>query len=416
MSASKIAVVDVETTGLSPWKHDRIVEIAIVVTGPDGTVQAEYDTLVNPSRDMGPTSIHRITAADVLGAPKFADIAGDVLELLSQCDILAGHNVSFDKNFLKKEFERVGVEFPDVPTLCTCSLLGRGSLLACCEDLGIVVEGMPHRALSDARATAGIVLKLCSEEPELLESHRIIKATWPELRSLRTPCFRREHAEKSQLEPSRFLQRITSMIRHDVEAQAPDVLAYMVLIDRVLEDRVIERHEEEALVDAAMNWRLSPSQLQSAHAQYLHSLVVAALADGVVSTSERRDLHLVARLLGQDDSALDQMLDSAVAQLAAASKNRTTNTRSGEDLNGRSVCFTGELQATINGRPLTRDIAHTLASDAGLQIASNVTKSLDILVVADPNTQSGKATKARSYGVRILSDVVFWRMIGVAVD
>lgn len=37
----QIAVIDVETTGLSPWRHDRVVEIAIVVISPDGMVQTE---------------------------------------------------------------------------------------------------------------------------------------------------------------------------------------------------------------------------------------------------------------------------------------------------------------------------------------------------------------------------------------
>lgn len=79
----------------------------------------------------------------------------------------------------------------------------------------------------------------------------------------------------------------------------------MALVDRVLEDRTIDESEEQALVDAAVNWQLSRAQLDAAHAQYIHNLAVLALADGVVTDSERRDLHLVARLLGQDDSALD---------------------------------------------------------------------------------------------------------------
>lgn len=34
-SPRHIAVVDVETTGLSPWRHERIVEIAVVLVSPD---------------------------------------------------------------------------------------------------------------------------------------------------------------------------------------------------------------------------------------------------------------------------------------------------------------------------------------------------------------------------------------------
>jgi DNA polymerase-3 subunit epsilon len=50
-----------------------------------------------------------------------------------------------------------------------------------------------------------------------------------------------------------------------------------------------------------------------------------------------------------------------------------------------------------------------MAATAGLRIAPRVTKSVDILVVADPDTLSGKAKKARDYGVRIIAERPFWQ-------
>src|SRR3989304_7558448 len=136
-----ISVGDVETTGLSPWGNDRIVEIAVVLMSPDGTIHQEYETLVNPDRDLGPSRIHPTTAGEILHAPKFPDIAGDVAELLSRTYILAGPNVSFDQNFLIKEYERVGITMPDIPVLCTCQLLGRNNLAACCQELDVAFAG-----------------------------------------------------------------------------------------------------------------------------------------------------------------------------------------------------------------------------------------------------------------------------------
>lgn len=46
----------------------------------------------------------------------------------------------------------------------------------------------------------------------------------------------------------------------------------------------------------------------------------------------------------------------------------------------------------------------------------SVTKKLDILVVADPQTQSTKAKKARQYGLRIVHEPEFWRMLGIATE
>jgi len=400
---------------LDPWRHDRIVEIAIVVITPSGEVASEYDTLVNPERDIGPTSKHRIRAGDVIKAPKFKEIAGDVLDLLQNSTVISGHNVSFDKRFLAKEFDRLGFVLPEYPSLCTCQHLGRGSLQACCEELGITIEGTMHRALTDARATSRLVTTLLSEDGSLVDKYRIGGVNWPLVSPRTTACHRRENAEAAFTETPRFLKVMADRIRHDTEGTLPDVLAYMTLLDRVLEDRTIDGSEEDLLIDAATSWGLSRSQVTSAHTQYLHNLVVAALADGVVTDSERSDIHLVARLLGLHDSDIDSMLERANLQLSRA-RRPTSNPSNGEGLRGQRVCFTGELQATIAGQPVTRELAEVLAQGAGLIPVASVTKSLDILVVADPNTQSGKAKKARDYGIRIVSDIVFWRMAGINVD
>ena len=74
-----------------------------------------------------------------------------------------------------------------------------------------------------------------------------------------------------------------------------------------------------------------------------------------------------------------------------------------------------EIFLNANGQPMTRDVAEELATAAGLTVADSVTKKLDLLVVADPHTQSGKAKKARQYGVRVLHEPVFWRAVGVEV-
>jgi len=204
-------------------------------------------------------------------------------------------------------------------------------------------------------------------------------------------------------------------IHHNVDGDEPSVLSYLSLIDRVLEDRTIDTNEESALVDAALQLGLTSRQVLDTHSTYLHNLAVLALADGYVSEIERRDLRMVTRLLGQDDSVLDDILRAAETQLATV-KKRGADSPVESSLSGKTVCFTGEIQASIRGCPITRETAEILAQQAGLNVANSVTKRLDVLVVADPNTQSGKAKKARELGIRVLSDTVFWRLINVKVD
>jgi len=87
-----------------------------------------------------------------------------------------------------------------------------------------------------------------------------------------------------------------------------------------------------------------------------------------------------------------------------------------QEFAGLSVCFTGALVGRIGGKPITRVQAQSLAESAGLVTQERVTKDLELLVVADPDSQSGKAKKARSYGTRVIAEAVFWSSIAVATD
>jgi DNA polymerase III epsilon subunit family exonuclease len=416
---SQIAVVDVETTGLFPQRHDRLVEIAIVVLNQDGDTEREYQTLVNPERDMGPTALHGISAGEVLHAPKFAEIAADILEFLNGVRVLAGHNVRFDRGFLDSEFQRINVTLPEGESICTCQLLGGSSLAACCAEYGITFDGEPHCAIHDARATANLLRRLFEDEAELQEKCRqALPVQWPSFAGSRAkPVTRGEACEKTN-QPPGYLQRLVSTIRHNSETSSADVVAYLALVDRVLEDRRIDEKEGKALLETADQWGISGAEIITAHRSYVHSLAIRALADGVVTDSERSDLHQVARLLGYEKTELDLVLNKAAMQLQslASPKTHRAESTSSASLIGKSVCFTGELKARLNGEPISRDMAECLAEKAGMKVASGVTKKLDFLVVADPNTQSGKAKKARDYGIRILADSVFWQLAGINVD
>lgn len=87
-----------------------------------------------------------------------------------------------------------------------------------------------------------------------------------------------------------------------------------------------------------------------------------------------------------------------------------------EQLGGNRVCFTGESQCCYLGQTIPREMATELAMNRGIIVVEFVTKKLDVLVVADPLTQSGKAKKARKYGLRIMHEAVFWKLLGVEVE
>src|SRR5690606_5459461 len=159
----------------------------------------------------------------------------------------------------------------------------------------------------------------------------------------------RRAARERRASPAGFLQRIASRSAHDIDASPPNLLTYLGLLDRVLEDRIVVAEEEELLLTTVERLGLSKAQVEAAHASYLWHLAALALADGQVSERERADLEVVAHLLGIDHSTLDSLLvrtrgqlDRLGAQLAPV-----------EYLRGKRVCFTGELQARIDGELVT---------------------------------------------------------------
>ena len=102
-----IAVIDFETTGLTPGT-DRVVEVSVVRVDPGEEPRLVFDTLVNPQREVAATELHGITDSQLADAPDFCDIAGELVAHLHGCAI-AAYNVYFDMRFLKYEMEIAGV-------------------------------------------------------------------------------------------------------------------------------------------------------------------------------------------------------------------------------------------------------------------------------------------------------------------
>ncbi|UOY03693.1 DEAD/DEAH box helicase [Blastococcus sp. PRF04-17] len=414
LGTTPFAVVDVETTGFSPRLHDRIVEIAIVRTTPDGAIEDSWSTLLNPQRDLGPTHVHGIRGADVRDAPRFLDVAGDVADRLDGAVVVA-HNARFDLGFVSSEFSRLGAVPPTWPALCTLTLsyrlgaLGGGRLIDCLAAESLTHPG-EHTALGDATATADLLAAYLRRAGEgTLTDLGCVPDVWPEPPNWSvwpTGGLVRPRSPRPRPEASPLVTLIRHLPAPNVSGAAvpADTAAYLDVLSRALEDRRLDSAEVRSLADTAREWGLSRSDVHRAHMNYLEALALTALADGVVTDLEAEDLADVAAALG-----------FGVGEIAAAlhaARTRTPNRSQSEDLRGLGVCFTGALQTRIQGQPITRDQAHALARAAGLIVHERVTKALDVLVVADPDSLSGKAEKARSYGTRIMTETNFWHAIG----
>ena len=84
-------IIDLETTGLFPSKYDKITEISLKKVSKKGELIDKYTTLVNPERDLGPTSLHKISNLDINNAPTFDEIYNYILWFINET-CLIGHN------------------------------------------------------------------------------------------------------------------------------------------------------------------------------------------------------------------------------------------------------------------------------------------------------------------------------------
>ena len=107
LNSHTFVILDVEPTGLSPWFGGRICEIGIVRCDGEKTVET-FDSLLNPERPISPGAarVNGLKDADLIDAPKFADIAEQVVMLVRDAVIVC-HNIPFDLGFLSSELERI---------------------------------------------------------------------------------------------------------------------------------------------------------------------------------------------------------------------------------------------------------------------------------------------------------------------
>jgi len=178
LSDLSYAVVDVETTGGSPDRGDRITEIATVLVR-DGRIGDVFETLVNPERAI-PWWVSRlthITGDMVRDRPTFRESHAQIAAALSG-DVFVAHNAAFDWGFVSAELRFsdlsiVGFGGPaavlPARRLCTVRLarallphLRRRSLDAVAHYYGVPIAAR-HRAAGDALAAAHCLIRLLDD-------------------------------------------------------------------------------------------------------------------------------------------------------------------------------------------------------------------------------------------------------------
>lgn len=420
------AVIDVETTGLSP-QRDRILELAIVRLDESGAIVDEWVSRFDPEGPVGATHIHGITQADVVGQPRFADVAPMVMAALSGLAVVA-HNAKFDLAFLRNELKGAGWSVPWIAAYCTLDAsyaylpdMDRRRLVDCCWAVGVRLEDA-HSALGDARAAAGLLGAYLTvnggPDPILLEALAAARSTdWPGS-PVRQPLTTEQRAaggsvraRPMRITPPRpstppLLQQLTALsLLEVIEEGAPvGTTAYVEMLFDALEDGDISETEAEALQELVAEFELSASDVHAAHEAFLLALAHRAVDDGRVSHEERRELKTVASLLGVADTKVKQVLDRADAarhaRLGAGLGPLPDPWPHGEPLRvGDRVAFTG-CDETQRLRLEQR------AEELGVRVINSVSR-LTVMLITDGSFSGGKLAKSQELGTRRVHPDIF---------
>ena len=412
------AVVDVETTGLFPGGQDRIAEIAIVQVDSDGRVEDTWATLVNPGRDLGPQQIHGISAADTRHAPTFDDVAGVVAELLRGRTFVA-HNAQFDRRFVWHAFAATGYDVPLIAptTLCTMRTGAQlhptapRSLAGACSHHGVTL-GSAHEALSDARAAADLlriylaggarhVVPGWDDVVELAAS-----TPWPLIPDTRAAPVRRGVATERD---THFLARLAAARTLPITTWEKE--EYLELVDRALLDRHISAREHDQLAELCVQLGLGRAEAGDLHLEYLAGLAAVAWADGVLSPAEVADFQAVAAMLKVSAADAQRILESPVRTSSATTSAAAADGETSSSTSGRFTLRRGDLIVFTGAMDEPRDVWERRAGAAGLVAHPAVTKKVRLVVAADPDSMSGKARKAESYGIPVVSESGFQRVL-----
>ncbi|WP_423923799.1 exonuclease domain-containing protein [Frigoribacterium sp. 2-23] len=421
MAHNGYAVIDFETTGLSPQHHHRVIEIGIVHVAPDGTIEDSFETVVNPGRDLGPTHIHQLRGADVKDGPTFADVADQFIDHL-RGRVLVAHNSRFEATFLRAELTRLGMVSPiaDEGALCTMKLAttylpGSGRKLAdCCAAFDIPLVDA-HEALADARATAHLLaayLDLGRDQASWWGQwgDYAARAAWPPAGAATSATAwvpRRRGATGGADSPrassmsrfggpgtTSFLERTTDRLRP--VAGSGRELDYLAMLDRALSDGFLSVSESDELRALGEAIGVGPARRTELHHEYFDGLVDAAWADGILTAGERSDIESVGIMLDIEQQLRTAALDPRADQ-ALAAREATPPPAAARLAPGDLVVLTGEMSEP-------REVIEQRLTARGLVVKPGITKKTTLLVSADPDSLSGKAQKARQYGIPIVGE------------
>ncbi|QRR10440.1 3'-5' exonuclease [Burkholderia sp. MS455] len=161
-----VAVLDFETTGLSPNLGDRATEIAVILLR-DGQVVDRFQSLMNAGKRI-PSDVVALTGITndmIASAPPASKVMKEAAAFVGKHAVVA-HNAGFDKRFWQAELGLLGMS-AEHSFACTMLVARRiypdarsHRLSSLAETLQLPKSGRAHRAMVDAEMASHLWCRL----------------------------------------------------------------------------------------------------------------------------------------------------------------------------------------------------------------------------------------------------------------
>lgn len=334
-------VFDVETANS---QRDSICAIG-VIRYENGQVVYEKEILINPETDFNyfNTRIHGIRACDVVNAPKFPEVWGEIGRFFDQTILVAHNAKSMDLCALYRTLERYGLPLVSNKYICTMELAKKifkndDSVQSYRLDVLSNLYGIQllhhHDALDDTRACFEILKKFEELYPEEIEPIEYFYG----------------NTEKSNF-CGNTIQSIYSDKTREMQ-KLQEVVMGIIEDDNISDDEInelkswLERHEE----------------LKGYYPfDKIFEVVESVMLDGVMDVNEKQILL----------NLLDVFINP-----------QTTKTK--VNFAGKTVCLSGEFNYG------SKKQVEELLCAKGAVIAKAVTGSLDVLILGEAGSAAWK--------------------------
>lgn len=199
----RLAIIDFETTGISPAMGDRATEVALVLMEGERVVD-RFSSLMNAGVRVPGfiTALTGISNAMVQAAPPAAQVMAEAARFVGGLPLVA-HNAAFDRKFWQAELAMAGLDSAH-PFACTVLLSRRLFPQAPSHKLGELATllqlpraGRAHRALADAEVTAELLARMLHElrtQYRLAEPNHAVLQAIGQCPKAKLPAFFLQHA------------------------------------------------------------------------------------------------------------------------------------------------------------------------------------------------------------------------------